>query len=158
MSEAQTYCGFRAGGLSFAAAVESIDEILRAGAMTEVPGAADFILGLMNLRGQVLTVIDLGALLSRPGRQGAGGFIIVARIFGEPYGLFIDRIGDIERAAATIRPAAPVLGAELAGLVTGAYSRGDEAVLILDFDRCLERARQRVGEIGEAHQRGLSSR
>jgi purine-binding chemotaxis protein CheW len=87
----------RAGGGRLALPVEHVREIARLGALSPVPGAGEVVLGVRNLRGQVLPVFDLAALLGRPAGEPAR--IVVAEAEGRRAGLAIDGVADVADSA-----------------------------------------------------------
>ncbi len=77
---------------------EKIQEIIKVGVITDVPNAPGHIIGILNLRGRIVTVIDLGTRLSlESSRQGDEGRIIILDDGGESVGLMVDRIADVIR-------------------------------------------------------------
>src|SRR5690349_9788083 len=86
---------FTLDGHSFGIAVEQVQEVLRSQSRTRVPLAPPAVAGLVNLRGQVLTAIDLRTQLGLPPREGAEPMVVVVRVGGEPISLLVDAIGDV---------------------------------------------------------------
>ncbi|HWH96719.1 MAG TPA: chemotaxis protein CheW [Baekduia sp.] len=84
----------RAGGEHYALPVEDVLEVAEIGHVTPVPGAGPAVLGVRNLRGQVIPVIDLTVLLGvraqRPPEQ-----ILVAEESGRCAGLAVDSVTDV---------------------------------------------------------------
>ena len=79
-----------AGGL-YGLEVEQVQEVLRAQKVTRVPLHSDAIAGLISLRGEVVTAIDLRARLSLPARpEGQEAVNIVVRLHGESISLLVD--------------------------------------------------------------------
>ena len=77
---------------------EKIKEIIKIGVITDVPHAPGHIIGILNLRGRIVTVIDLGTRLSLGSSQrGEEGRIIILDDGGESVGLMVDRIADVIR-------------------------------------------------------------
>ena len=75
--------------------VQEINKLLE---MTEVPLAPDYVKGILNLRGQIVTVIDLGSKLNLADTDtGSDTRNIIVNSNGEYIGLLVDRIGDVER-------------------------------------------------------------
>src|SRR3546814_12564814 len=75
-------------------------EVLRPLPIEAVPGAPDIVLGVINLRGQVVTVIDLRRYLELPEQPlDAETRIIVVAHDGETFGLLVDRIGEVSKIA-----------------------------------------------------------
>ena len=99
----------RVGAGQYALPVECVREIATLGELTPVPGAGSVVLGVRNLRGQVLPVFDLAALFGAPG--GTPSRILVAESGGLRAGLAIDEVTDVGELTA----AAPVSGGYLAG-------------------------------------------
>ncbi len=87
---------FWAEDLLLAVEVERVQEVLRSQKVTPVPGAHPCVQGLLNLRGQIVTVVDarcrLGLSDRTPGETSVN-FIIPSR--GEPMSLVVDREGDV---------------------------------------------------------------
>src|SRR3546814_18849272 len=83
-----------------------VHEVLRPLPIEAVPGAPDIVLGVINLRGQVVTVIDLRRYLELPEQPlDAETRIIVVAHDGETFGLLVDRIGEVSTIAlAAIKP------------------------------------------------------
>ena len=57
---------FRIGKETFGVDIFSVREIVRVQEITKVPGAPDFVLGVINLRGRIISVVDLGRQLGQP--------------------------------------------------------------------------------------------
>ncbi len=71
-----------------------IREIVPCRAVTRIARSPEFVLGLMNLRGQILTVLDIGVLLGLEKRViHADSFVIVFK--QHPVGFIVDKIGDV---------------------------------------------------------------
>lgn len=79
-----------AGGRRFAWELTAIKEIVPARAVTRLPGAPAWVLGLLNLRGLVLTVIDLPGLLGLP--SGAGASFVVVDAEERSLGVRVDAV------------------------------------------------------------------
>jgi purine-binding chemotaxis protein CheW len=130
------YVRMRVGGAQFALPVDSVREIARLGAISPVPGAGDALLGVRNLRGQVLPVFDLSALLgvadgSRPTR------IVVAEQGGHRAGLAIDAVTDV----AALPEPAPEPAPEF---VSGSSLADGEAVGVIDVVRLFAELQERA--------------
>jgi purine-binding chemotaxis protein CheW len=119
--------------------IEQIEEINHQCELTPVPHTPDYVRGLINLRGQVVTVIDLRVALGMDSvdetRQTCN---VVVRSHGEQIGIAVDRIADVVRARWSEVEAPP---ANVAG-VDGQYFRGvcklpEGLLVILDADKIL---------------------
>jgi purine-binding chemotaxis protein CheW len=137
MSEKQQFCTFFIDGLLYGIEVEKVQEILRPHAMTRVPLAPPVVMGLINLRGQIVTAIDLRRRLGRKERSRDERPInLVLRM---DTGLIVDDVGDVvevdnedfESPPETLQP-------EFRALIRGAYKGSDRLLLILETENVLK--------------------
>ena len=119
------YLAFSLAGEAYAAPVSLIREILKPPALTPVPRAPRTILGIISVRGQLITVIDLRRRLQlAENPQTHRSRILLAATSDGPgseiLGLFVDDVIQVCRLAeAEIESAVPALGGEVAGYITG---------------------------------------
>lgn len=137
MSVTRQFATFELAGHLFAVEVERVQEVLRHQPSTPVPLAPAAVGGLINLRGQVVTAIDVRHRLGLPERPGdMAAMNVVVRVDNEVISLLVDLIGDVidvdedqfELPPETLRGA----GREL---VRGAYKLEGRLLLALDVDR-----------------------
>ena len=88
------YVRFRVADEAYAVSVLNVLEVASLGDVTPVPGAPIQILGVRNLRGKILPVIDLAALLGTRRSQPAGR-LLVAESEGRQAGLAIDEVTEV---------------------------------------------------------------
>lgn len=81
-------------GEQYALAVEHVAEVLELTEVTPVPGAPPALLGLLNLRGETLSVVDLASALGLPGEHRPAR-LVVASHDGRRAGLAIDAVLDV---------------------------------------------------------------
>ena len=92
----QQYCTFYLDKYYFGIEVEQVQEIMRFQEITPVALAPDVVKGLINLRGQIVTAVDLRCLLELPDREpGEVPMNIVVRTPLGAFSLLADRIGDV---------------------------------------------------------------
>ena len=92
---------FRLDGDLYGVEVEHVQEVLKSQGLTRVPLAPPAVAGLINLRGQVVTAIELRERLGRPPRpEGTDAVVIVVRLHGEAVSLLVDSIADVVDVAA----------------------------------------------------------
>lgn len=92
----QQYCTFYLDKYYFGIEVEQVQEIIRFQEITPVALAPDVVKGLINLRGQIVTAVDLRCLLELPAREdGSVPMNIVVRTPLGAFSLLVDRIGDV---------------------------------------------------------------
>jgi purine-binding chemotaxis protein CheW len=116
------YLAFSLAGEAYAAPVSFIKEILKPPALTPVPRAPRTILGIISVRGQLITVIDLRRRLqlAETPQTHRSRILLADGAGGEMLGLFVDDVIQVYRLAeAEIESAVPALGGEVAGYITG---------------------------------------
>lgn len=119
--------------------VARVQEVLRPQPRTRVPLAPPAVAGLINLRGQVMTAIDLRTQLRLPAQpEGHEPMVVVIRVPGDPVALLVDAIGSVVEADDTdFEPSPPTLSPEVRELVRGAYKAHDALLLVLHIDRAI---------------------
>ncbi len=131
---------FHIGRYLFGVEVGLVQEVVRVQALTPVPLACAEIAGLINLRGEVLTAIDVRIRLGLPpSSTGRDPINVVVRVDDEPVSLLVDEIGGVievsqvsfEATPATVDPA-------VRPLLLGAYTLPDQLLLALDARKLLQ--------------------
>ena len=126
------------GGQLLGIPVLSVHDVMRMGALTRVPRAPPLVAGVMNLRGRIVTVIDVRRCLGLPQREsGAPSMGIVVEEGGQPYALVVDGVGDVVSVPADRFEAHPGTLSPVWRAVTGGVYRLDELLLVLDIGRLL---------------------
>ncbi len=128
------FATFYVGELLFGVDVMTVQEVIRFQEMTPVPLASPVIQGLINLRGQILTAIDLRRQLKQSVRaEGALPMNVVIRTDGNIVSLLVDEIGDVlEVDDKLFEDPPPTLDAHTRSLITGVYKLKDELLLVLN--------------------------
>lgn len=137
MADRRQYATFFLNGLYLGIEVLKVQQIIRYQVMTPVPLAPDMIQGLINLRGQIVTAIDLRRRLLLPDRaEGQLPINIVVRSDDGAVSLLVDEIGDVvEIQDEAYESPPPTLKGVARELVTGVYKLKDRLLLILDTER-----------------------
>ena len=137
---------FFVADLFFGVDVLRVQEVLRFQQMTRVPRAPDVIEGLINLRGQIVTAIDLRRRLKLPPRDGNHlPTNMVVRTDESAVSLLVDEIGDVvdvdsstyERPPENLDPGAREI-------IRGVYKLKDRLLLVLDAERTADLACERA--------------
>ena len=136
---AHHFCTFHVDNLFLGVDAQQVQEVIRYQEMTRVPLAPAAIHGLINLRGQIVTAIDLRCRLRLPLRApNVLPMNVVVRDGENAVSLLVDRIGDVvEVNDELFEPPPPTVRADLRGLIRGAYKLPDRLLLVLDTDRAL---------------------
>ncbi len=128
------YLVARVGTQRVAWEMTAVREIVPVGVLTRLPGAPAWVLGLLNLRGAVLTVIDLADRLGLAAREGAS--VIVVEAGSRALGVRVDAVESVALAEeARVEPVEEARRAE--GLVAGMVRLADGTALLMDADALL---------------------
>ncbi len=132
-------CTFRLGSLYLGVNVLDVQEVLYRAEVCRVPHAEPAICGLINLRGQIATTIDMRTRLGiEPRDPEAQPIHVVVRSAGESVNLLVDKIGDVLAVDPDLYEPPPETMSGIAKeLILGAYKLTDELLLILDVDKAV---------------------
>jgi purine-binding chemotaxis protein CheW len=133
-------CTFWVDGIYLGVDVSEVQEVLRYHDMTVVPRAPESVLGLINLRGQIITAIDLRSRLGLPDRpEGDLPMNVIVRSEGESISLLVDDIGDVIATDELALEPAPVnLPSPVRGALRGVMPMPETLLLILAVDRVVD--------------------
>ena len=128
------------GNQLFGLPIQRVQDVFAPDRVTRVPLAAPEIAGILNLRGRIVTLIDLRPKLGLGGRAGeVTPMAIGVEAQGESYGLLIDAIGEVLKLDESIREPVPLnLDPKLAGVADGIYRLDGRLLVVLDVDRVLD--------------------
>jgi purine-binding chemotaxis protein CheW len=134
---------FYLGELCLAVEISQIQEIMRGVAITRVPDAPPEVSGVINLRGEVATIIDLRRVLGLPpAPAGTAARTLIVRSKDESIGLQVDRVADITAVEdAELLPAPPNVGRVDGRFIRGVCPRETEIMVVLDLDEVLSTSR-----------------
>ena len=94
----QQYVTFRVAGEIYGLPIHEIEEISKVFATTHVPRTADFLIGIGNVRGRIMPVVDLARRLRlRSVERGRSARVLIVQHNDEPYGLVVDAVIDVTR-------------------------------------------------------------
>lgn len=134
MSSVREYATFRLHDLLFAVDAPEVLEVLPGARVTPVPLSPPEVAGLVNVRGQVVTALDLRRRLGLPAAvPGATRMTVLVRSESELMAFLVDEIGNVVRVREEEREAPPVhLDAALRSLVPGVYRLPEHLLHVLD--------------------------
>ena len=140
LTEVAQYCTFWIDGLFFGVDVDDVQEVLRHQPMTPVPRASEGVRGLINLRGQIVTAVDLRVRLGLPPRDGEQlPMNVIVRSRGEVVSLLVDDIGDVvDTDGLTLEQIPSNMPSEVQQVVLAVRPLSDRLLLVLDSDRAVE--------------------
>lgn len=139
MTTVQQYCTFFLDDLYFGVRVESVQEVLRYQPMTGVPLASDLIRGLINLRGQIVTAIEMRRQLDLPSRDAdLEPMNVILRDDEGAVSLLVDEIGDVvEVDQARFEETPSTVPDNVSAFIRGVYKLDENLLLVLDTDKVI---------------------
>lgn len=141
---------FRLGDEHYGIGVSAVREIVDRPGLTTVPEAPRDMVGVMNLRGQVVPVIDLRTRLAIA-EPGAGDRLIVMELEGATIGGIVDGVEAVQAVPAeTVQPASTVAGLQR-DYMLGVARLSDRLVLLLDPSRMLAAEADELQEVARSH-------
>jgi purine-binding chemotaxis protein CheW len=139
------FLAFRVGTLTMAQPVERLREVLRYRPAQPVPNAPLFIEGLIEVRGELIPILDLRKRFGFPAEVTRRTRIVVTWIQQYPVGLVVDEAHALLRATLhQVQPVPPLPDTALADLIVGALLDGEQIVLLPDLDLLLRPHERRL--------------
>ncbi len=140
MADEKQFCTFYLDSHCFGIDVLDVQEVFRYQEMTQVPLAPHVVSGLINLRGQIITAINLRLCLGiEPHPEGKLPMNVVVRVMDEVVSLLVDDIGDVIEVKDEIYESAPdILPDNLREIIKGVYKLPGRLMLILDTRKVVD--------------------
>ncbi|MCS7232949.1 MAG: chemotaxis protein CheW [Synergistetes bacterium] len=132
---------FKLGNEEYGVDVSQIQEIVKMRDITRVPKAPYYIKGVMNLRGNVIPVIDLRKRFSLPSKEATDqSRIIVFDIKGVKFGIVVDAVSEVIRLSKSdIEPPPPIaMGGIEAAYIRGVGKLQNKLIILLDLEKALK--------------------
>ncbi len=128
------------GGQLFGLPISQVQDVFMPQRLTRVPLARPEIAGVLNLRGRIVTAIDMRCRLGLPRRDDTKPPMAVGiECKGESYGLLIDTVGEVLKLDDNAREPNPVnLDARLTQISAGVHRLDGQLLVILDVERVLD--------------------
>jgi len=137
--------GFQVGRETFGVPISQVHEIVRVSEITSVPDAPEAVIGVMNLRGKIVPVVDLrrrfGAASDAFTRKNR---IVVAEVEGKLVGLVVDSASEVMKLAPSdVQPGNSMFHDQDLNYITGVGKLRERLILLVDLSRVLERSELR---------------
>jgi purine-binding chemotaxis protein CheW len=126
------WIGFELAGQLYGVPILAVQEVLASAEIEPVPGTSREVLGVINLRGQIVTVVDLRLRLGLPAAKDATGPLVVFDAPGETLAARVDRVTHVRRIPDPAIKPAPRAGATPCAAVIGVVTRDAELMTLLD--------------------------
>ncbi|HWV52692.1 chemotaxis protein CheW [Pseudorhodoplanes sp.] len=127
------------GAQLFGLPIARVQDVFVLSQMTRVPLAPDDIAGVINLRGRIVTAIDLRRRLGVSGETQRAQMAVGIESGGESYGLVIDAVGEVMKLSSETAEPVPVnLDERLKLVASGVHRLDDGLLVVLDVDRLLD--------------------
>ncbi len=131
---------FRLGDETYGIDVLQVQEVLRVTEISPVPGAPSFVLGIINLRGNVVTVLDGRHRFGLPPKEpDDASRVIVVDAFDKVVGLLVDSVSEVAYVNKAQIEMPPSVGTDdNLELVSGVCNRDGELLIMVDLAKMLE--------------------
>ena|SRR5579872_2351011 len=152
--------GFRIGRETFGVPISLVHEIVRVPDITSVPDAPDCIEGVINLRGKIVSVVDLRKRFGEKEiKVHKKNRILVAEVEGKLVGLIVDAASEVLKVPPSeIEQPPNVFEEGELNYVTGVGKMKDRLVIMVDLTKILQRGElRRLGEFAETQAVGAAS-
>jgi len=132
---------FRLGGETYGIDVMNVQEVLRISEIAPVPGAPEYVLGIINLRGNVVTVVDTRARFGLPSSEtDDASRIVIVESENQVVGILVDSVAEVVELNQSEIDVPPNVGNEdSARYVQGVANRESDLLIVIDLDKLLAR-------------------
>src|SRR5215472_18566421 len=139
------YVTFTTAGQLFGLPIECVQDVFTLGNITRVPLTGRDVAGVLNLRGRIVTVIDLANRLQLDAATDTRAHMVIGIERGaESFGILVDRVGEVLSLADRDREPAPInLDRTLDAAATGVFRLDEKILVALDADRMLDFGKSR---------------
>lgn len=134
MAGPKQFCTFYVGDSLFGIEVLDVQEVLRHQDITEIPLAASEIQGLINLRGQIITTVNLRSRMNLPPyKNNTRSMNVVTRVNDEVVSFLVDSVGDVlEVEKERFEPVPSTVEASTRKLISGVYKLDGKLLMVLN--------------------------
>ena len=140
MANTSQFCTFYLDKLLFGVELKGVQEVIRNLDMTRVPLAPAVVSGLINLRGQIVTAVDLRRRLELESQPpGMIAMNVVVRSEDGAVSMLVDEIGDVvEVEEATFEPPPETLRGSVRTMILGVHKLNDRLLHVLDIEKACQ--------------------
>ena len=145
--------GFQLGNEEYGIDILKVQEINRVTDITKIPQSPDFVEGVINLRGNIIPIIDLRKRFRMPEREhDRQTRIVVGEIDDRTVGFIVDAVSEVIRLPVnTVEPPPPIVSGGKAEYIKGVGKLEDRLLMLLDIDKILTGSeKEKLFEAAEA--------
>lgn len=130
---------FKLAGETYGINVMQVQEVLRYTEIAPVPGASEYVLGIVNLRGNVVTVIDTRERFALPSTDITDNTrIVIVEADGHVVGILVDSVAEVVYLKQSEVETTPSVGNdESSKFIQGVCHKNDELLILIDLDKLL---------------------
>ncbi len=153
MSKDLHLVGFKIGKETFGVPIGLVHEIVRVPEITAVPDAPDYIEGVINLRGKIVSIIDLRKRFGENNiTRNKKNRILVTEVEGKMVGLIVDAASEVlKMPAADVEDPPSVFEEGELNYVTGVGKLKDRLIILIELNKVLQKGElRRLGEVASA--------
>jgi len=142
--QVQQLVSFRIGSEEFGVDILMVQEIIRLTTITPIPNASRSILGMINLRGRIIPVVDLRWLLriegTEPSESRRKTRILIIELGGYVTGFVVDSVSEVMKVpVAEIEPAPTLVASSISSAyISGVIKLARRLIILLDFNHILK--------------------
>ncbi len=130
---------FHAGNEEFAVPISSVREIIKIGTITPIPNVFDFIKGIINVRGEIVTIIDIGTRFSLSKNKNVQPkHVVVTKQEDTLFGLLVDEVVEVLRIRQEdIQPSPSLITKMYEKYIESIVTLNDRLIMVLDISKIL---------------------
>jgi len=129
---------FTVGDVNYGVPVEQIREVRNMQKVTRVPGAPSYVEGVTNLRGQIITVMDLKKRLHLPQSEVGGEKIVVVELDKVAVGIVVDTVTEVSTIKSQDIERHMEIATKLDHYMIGVGKQGEKLIVILDLAKIIK--------------------
>ncbi|MFH1737915.1 MAG: chemotaxis protein CheW [bacterium] len=148
--DTRQFVSFTLAGEEYGIPILRVQEIIRYESLTRVPQSADFVEGVLNLRGQVIPVIDLRRRFRLPiAEHSSSSRIVVVEVDQQTVGVIVDSVNEVRTIDGSQIDPPPPLGTEInTEFISGMGKLDDRLVILLNLDRAFSQCeKEQMAEV-----------
>ncbi|MCC6274510.1 MAG: purine-binding chemotaxis protein CheW [Leptospiraceae bacterium] len=145
----EQYITFSIGEEEYAISILNVEEIVKVSGLIKVPRAKDYFVGLMDIRGKVVSMIDLSKkLMNKRAENSVLDRAIIVKISGKSLGIIVDKVSHVTRfQSSQIDPPPPSVKGISSRYITGVAKKDNKFIIIMDIEKILT-----SDELSELHE------